>query len=347
VLGVSGGFLLRGIFERPKRSGVWWISYCDGEGKRRREKVGRKSAALELYLKRRREIEDGSYTPPAGCRSLSFRDLARDAMEHKKLRLAPRSYRTDELRLARVLPALGAIEAEQVTPEVIEKTFRDLSAAGNCGSTLNRYRALFSSIFAFGVENRGLRANPIARVKRLRESESRVRYLRDREEEKLRAVIRTKYPEHEAELDLALYTGMRHGEQFNLKWKDVNLELGILTVRGKTGRREVQANSSAIAAIGRLVAGRGDPDFVCPQTKSDTQKDWRRWLEKSLKQAGITDFRWHDLRHTFASRLVMAGADLVSVQKLLGHKSISMTMKYAHLAPGHLRDAAEKIGRKT
>jgi site-specific recombinase XerD len=344
----------RGIFERPKRSGVWWISYVDGTGKRRREKVGRRSAALEMYLQRRREIEEGRYTPPRDAgRSLSFRDLARDAMEDKRLRLAPRSYKTDAGRLQYWLGKIGALEAEKITPEILGKVFGDLSKAGNCGSTLNRYRALISSIFRYGVENDRIRANPVARVKRFRESESRVRYLRDREEEKLRAVIRLKYPEHEPELDLAMYTGMRRGEQFGLKWKDVDLELGILTVRGKTGRREIVANDAAIAALRLLakVAPTEDFDrppvqaFVCPQTKSDEQKDWRRWLEKSLKEAGVLDFHWHDLRHTFASRLVMAGADLISVQKLMGHKSILMTMRYAHLAPGHLRGAAEKIGR--
>jgi site-specific recombinase XerD len=301
---------------------------------------------VDLLLRRIREA-------PARSSALSFRDVARDAMAHKKLRLAPLSYMTDVRRLNHLLPILGALEAERISPEQLEKIFADLRARGLCGSTVNRYRSLLSSIFGFGVRTGRLRANPIARVKRFREGESRVRYLLAGEEEKLRAVIRAKCPQHEPELDLALYSGMRRGEQFTLKWKDVDLERGILTVRGKTGRRFIVANSSAIAALRRLavkemardkesIARAGE--FVCKQTKSDTQRDWRRWLERAAKEAGVTDFHWHDLRHTFASRLVMAGVDLRTVQELLGHKSILMTMRYAHLSPDHRQAAAEKIG---
>jgi integrase len=84
--------------------------------------------------------------------------------------------------------------------------------------------------------------------------------------------------------------------------------------------------------------------YVCDETLNDTQRDWRRWFERSLREAGIKNFRWHDLRHTFASRLVMADVNLSAVQALLGHKSILMTMKYAHLSPDHTLAAAEKIG---
>ena len=73
------------------------------------------------------------------------------------------------------------------------------------------------------------------------------------------------------------------------------------------------------------------------------RRDTRRWFEKCIHQAGIQNFRWHDLRHTFASRLVMAGVDLRSVQELLGHKSILMTMRYAHLSPSHQQASVERL----
>ncbi|HEX4381209.1 MAG TPA: site-specific integrase [Candidatus Acidoferrum sp.] len=336
----------RGIFERPKRSGVWWISYMFGK-QRHREKVGRRDDALEAYMRRRREIREGKFVPRQAS-ALSFRDLAAAAMEHKRLRLAPASYATDLRRLGHLLPKIGAIEAERfiVDPELLENTIGDLKRGGLSGSTCNRYRALLSSIFSFGFKTSLLRSNPVGRVARFKENPHRVRWLRPHEEAELRKVVRAKYPEREPELDLALYTGMRRGEQFTLKWADVDLENGILTVYGKTGRRHIVVNSATRAAIEKLGAIR-EPGAVHvrpDRSRSDTRRDWRRWFEDSCKLAGIENFHWHDLRHTFASRLVMAGADLVSVQKLLGHASLSMTQKYAHISPGHLSAAAEKIG---
>jgi site-specific recombinase XerD len=336
-----------GIFQRPPKSGVFWIDYYDAGRKRHREKIGRRSEALEAFARRQAEIREGRYLSPRSA-AVSFRDLAIAGMQHKKLRLAPQSYKTDCLRLETILPMIGATPAELLTPEQLEKLFSDLRAAGNSGSTVNRYRSLISSIYSFALRTGRLRTNPVARVKRFRENDSRVRYLKDDEETRLRGVVRETCPDHEPELDLALYTGMRRGEQFTLKWKDVDLDRGILTVKGKTGRRFIVVNSSTRAAIERLqLAKKADAVYVCRSTKDDAQRDWRRWLEDSAKAAGVQDFHWHDLRHTFASRLVMAGVDIRTVQELLGHKSILMTMRYAHLSPDHRQAAVEKIGSKS
>lgn len=338
------------VFERP--AGVYWIDYRDAGGARHREKVGRRGEALERLVQRQREVTAGQFIAPrAGSRT--FHELATSALEHKKLRLAPQSYDTDVRRLDALLPLIGALSVEQVTFEVLDKTLADLKRGGLSGSTVNRYRALVSSIFTFGVRAGLVQTNPIARVIRFRENESRVRYLLDAEEIKLREVIRRDCPDREPELDLALYTGMRRGEQFTLKWSDVDLARGILTVRGKTGRRFIVANSSAIEALTKLSrrrdleiasSGAEASAYVCDETLTDVQRDWRRWLEKSARSAGVKNFHWHDLRHTFASRLVMASVDIRTVQELLGHKSILMTMKYAHLSPDHRQAAAEKIG---
>jgi site-specific recombinase XerD len=191
--------------------------------------------------------------------------------------------------------------------------------------------------------------NPLASVKRYRENASKLRWLNRKEEKAVRKAIRTDAASgaaHEAEFDLALNTGMRRGEQFFLEWRDCDLKRGKLTVKGKTGVRPIEANRNARAALRRLHKISGAGKYVSPDASDDVKRDARRWLEHAVKDAGIDHFRWHDLRHTFASRLVMAGVDIRTVQELLGHKSITMTMRYAHLAPSHLRAAVEKMNEE-
>jgi site-specific recombinase XerD len=335
-----------GIFEKRKRSGVWWIDYRDGNGKRHREKIGRRPEAMAAYSRRLQEVADGKYVAP-GSRLSTFRPLALAALEHKKLHIAPLSYESDAQRLNVLLPMIGSVSIEQLSAERLEEVFAELKRGGLSGSTVNRYRSLVSSIFSFALRRRLVRANPCQGVKRYKESDGRIRYLREEEETSLRRILRLHFEDREPELDLALYTGMRRGEQFGLKWEDVDLDANILMVRGKTGRRPIVVNSHARRAIEKLekLHGRKSP-FVCPDTKSETQRDHRRWFEQACRLAGIQNFRWHDIRHTFASRLVMNGAQIRTVQELLGHKSILMTMRYAHLSPDHRAAEAEKIGGK-
>jgi site-specific recombinase XerD len=334
---------IRGIFERPPRSRVWWISYCDGEGKRHREKIGSRSAALDALGRRRLEVKEGRYIPPRAGARLTFRDLAIAAMQQKKLRLAPASYETDTLRLKQLLPLIGNLPADRLTPARIEETLAHFRRTVS-SSTVNRFHALISSIYKFAEHAGRIASNPAKKVKRYKENESRIRWLRPEEEAAIRDALVA--DAHEYEFDLALHTGMRRGEQFGLQWKDVDLERGILTVRGKTGRRHVVANSQAKAALRKLHKLTSDKSHVSPDAGAGVKRDWRRWLEDAAKKAGVKDFHWHDLRHTFASRLVMGGADIRTVQELLGHKNITMTMKYAHLAPDHRLAAAEKMVAK-
>jgi site-specific recombinase XerD len=338
-----------GLFERQKGSGVWWISYCDRQGKRHRERVGRKAEAITAYSDRKREIREGRYVPPrTKGRALTFLDLSERAMEHKKLKLQPSSYITDMRHLEHLYPMLGHLQAAAIQPADVETILAKFRNRGLSGSTANRYRSLLSSIFRYAVRMRLIHSNPIAEVERSKESAHRDRYLKPEEEERLRKVIREKCPSREPELDLALYTGMRRGEQFSLKWENVDRKNRRLTVYGKSGRRYVTVNSSADAALEKLAWPQVGFEslYVCPETKSDTQKDWRRWFEDALKEAGIKNFRWHDLRHTFASRLVMAGVPLNSVKDFLGHHSLVMTERYAHLSPDHRAIEIEKIGAK-
>lgn len=148
---------------------------------------------------------------------------------------------------------------------------------------------------------------------------------------------------------LSLHTGLRRGELFQLKWENVDLERKNLTVTGETSRksgktRHIPLNDSALAVLKRWKKQRS---AVSPYVFHDAQGRPFEGVETSfrgiLNKAGITNFRWHDLRHTFASKLVMANVNLNTVRELLGHSDYKMTLRYAHLAPEHKAAAVKKL----
>jgi integrase len=153
---------------------------------------------------------------------------------------------------------------------------------------------------------------------------------------------------------LSLNTGMRQGEVFNLKWQDCDFQQGDITVSGataKSGRtRHVPMNSTVRETLSawREQVNPADPSaFVFPGANRTRLDNVKTSWANLLKEAGITVFRWHDMRHTFASRLVMGGVDLYIVSRLLGHSSFQMTQRYAHLAPRQMQDAVEKLVRES
>lgn len=335
---------MRGVFERPPGSGIWWINYHDSDGLRHREKIGRQSVAIEAYLHRRIEVKEGKFIPPRTVSQFTFKQLAEERMAFRKPHLAERSYLTDERRLRPLVNSLGSIPARGITAQKVDEALARIAEGGCSGATLNRYRTLLSSIFTVGIRNGRVQVNPIHKVQRRREPPGRIRFLGSEEEKKLRRAILRRFSQGEAEFDLALNTGIRRGEQWGLRWQDVDLGAGSLMVSGKTGRRFVEINAGAREALEKLYRRSNGSAFVCVGKKAEGQADWRTWFEDSVKEAKIADLHWHDLRHTFASRLAMLGVDLRTIQELLGHKSILTTMRYAHLSKGHRHAAVEKLG---
>jgi integrase len=150
---------------------------------------------------------------------------------------------------------------------------------------------------------------------------------------------------------ISLNTGVRRGELFSLKWRDVDLPHNILTVVGETAKsgktRHVPMNIEASTIIQRWRTQCPlDETYVFSNKIGEPMHDARSSWSKVLSGAGIKDFRWHDLRHTFASKLVMAGVDLNTVRELLGHSDYKMTLRYAHLAPEHKAAAVGKLIRE-
>ena len=151
------------------------------------------------------------------------------------------------------------------------------------------------------------------------------------------------------EILVALHSGMRRSEQYltthcpegGLKWEHINFHSGVITLpRSKHGESRHIPMNSVLRKAFQNIPQTADSPYVFSEPPD-------QWFPKACKQAKVTSFTWHCLRHTFASRLVMAGVDIRTVQELLGHKSIVTTMRYAHLAPGHQVAAVECLVSST
>jgi len=336
----------RGLFQRlPGKHSSWWIRYVDAQGRFRREKAGTKSAAIELYRKRKNEALEGKKLPEKlRSAAVSFKEISNDALGYSETN--KRSYRDDAYRMQQLIEWFGSRVADSITPQEIERAIADAAESRKwLPATANRHRSLLSMTYRLAIRNGKVRENPVRQVPRKRENNVVARFLDAEEEAKLRAKIRALYPAREPEFNLALHTGMRRNEQHRLRWRDVNLRAGVITIAQSKhgGARHVPINSVAEKALETLVKSRSESEYVCLGSEHRDGRDWERWFEECVREAGIKDFRWHDLRHTFASRLAMAGVPLRTLAELLGHKTLAMVMRYAHLAPAHLRDAVERI----
>jgi integrase len=246
-------------------------------------------------------------------------------------------------------------------------------------TSINRHLAMLRGALSRAVEWEWLEANPLNGVKQGKtDSAPKVRYLSDDElarlhaaldarEERLRAARdranawRTErghpllpdlreqaYADHlKPMVLLSLHTGMRRGELFALTWDCVNLSGSMLTVRGsdaKSGKtRHIDLNPDAVAILSGWRPSLEASGLIFPAEDGGRFDNVRKAWAGALDEAGITNFRWHDMRHHFASALVMSGSDLVTVRELMGHSDFALTLRYAHLAPSHRAAAVAKL----
>jgi integrase len=336
---------VRGVFEKVPGTGVWWIRFVDAEGMLRREKVGSKSAASTLYGKRKSDAWQGRKIPKKlRTRVVRFSELADDYLIYAEANNLGKD--SDRYRINKLKHAFGDRQAEVPIADLREWFDKQEWEPG----TFNRCRTVLGLIYKLGIENKKAESNPARLLKRRREPDGRVRFLNQfepDEESRLRKVILEDYPEHMVEFEIALDTGLRRKEQYQrIGWSCVDfLRLDLFVPASKNGAsRHIPLNADAIAAFKELYRrkSREGAIFVA-QRSSERLLSPRHWFEDAITKAGIPNFTWHDIRHTFASRLVMAGVDLRTVAELMGHKRIQMTMRYAHLAPAHKLDAVEKL----
>lgn len=254
----------------------------------------------------------------------------------------------------RLKPVLGKLRLSAISPKDVAMLHaKEKERTTAC--TANHLLATLRRILNLACKWKLLAENPTDGLDKFREGPLRERYLSREELPRfVRALAQEDDTLSKAALLLLLYTGCRRNEVLSLRWDQVRLDEGRLFLPlTKNGRsRTVFLNERALDVLQELCANRDktdrtkDSEFVFPSrqgTKKGYLYDLRVPLEKACAIAGIENFRTHDLRHTFASMAVSSGADLYAVQRLLGHRDISMTQRYSHLSADDLRSASQGV----
>ena len=325
----------RGILEYPPKSGRWFVRIWLN-GRERRIRCSTKSEAKVLYGRLKSEQLSGRYFEKP--KTILFRDVATDYINRIDARRKRKG--DDKSRIGRWIAELGDLDISKIGPRHIEKVLTTLAEEGyQPGSVLRIFgvlKAALNDARRLGM----LKENPASRVKPPKANNVLIRYLTGDQETKLLDHLPEKY---RSVVIVALNSGCRQGELLRLKWADVDWNAGILTIREtKTGdSRRIPMNST----VQDLLSNMQKSSEVAPQDQIfplDTRY-LRRAFEKAVIAAGLAPFRFHDLRHTFASRLAMQGANDRTLMALGGWKSPAMLSRYAHLSPTHLWSAVEGL----
>jgi len=270
----------------------------------------------------------------------------RDVLPHKR----PKTVATQLGQLRWWQTQLGHYTLADVTPALITEC-RDTLKRTHTNATVNRYLAILSHAFTIAVrEWQWCEDTPVHKVSKPREPRGRIRFLSNQERHRLlEECQKSRNPYLPTIVILAISTGARRGELLSLRWPDVDLKRAVLTFREtKNGEtRTVPLTGYALAVLTQHAKIRRlNTTLVFPrQDKSDKPMSIREAFENAVKRAGIVDFHFHDLRHSAASYLAMNGASLMEIAEVLGHKTLSMVKRYAHLSEAHTRSVVERMNR--
>jgi integrase len=323
-----------------RRGRVWWIDFYDQTRCRIQESShsSNRSDAEDLLTLRKSEVLRGVYKRPV---KITLEEFGTRYMEHAKAN--KRSWLRDEQMLEHLKKFFGSErQLTEITPAGIEgyKLHRKASVSG---STVNRELALLKRMFNLAIAwDLFMDPNPVRKVKFFREFNIGVRVLSPEEEEKL---LQNAVPYIQDLVRFALNTGLRIGEIFSLRWSHVDWENHILNVFApKTGKtRDVPINAEALKVLQAWnLAKKNEFVFYNPATGKPFV-DLKAGFSLACEKAEISGVTWHTLRHTFASRLLDRGVDIITVKELLGHSSVTVTMRYTHTNLDSKRAAVGKL----
>ncbi len=317
----------------------------------------RLSDAKKWAQKTEAEIRDGRYFPANAAKKHTLEEMIDryklDVMPSKK----PGSVRSQEAQLGWWSEKLGAYTLDKITPAVIAE-HRDKLARGKLkngkkrsAGTVARYMASLSHVFTVAMKEwQWVDDNPFRRVTKPKEPRGVVRFLSDDERAALMTACKASTSKDlYCAVVIALSTGCRRGEQTNLRWSHVDLKRGLLIFEDTKNdeRRSVPLVGHALELMKeRAKLRRIDNDYVFPGRRPGKPIDLTRPWRDALEEAEIKNFRWHDLRHSCASYLAMNGATLAEIAEVLGHKTLQMVKRYAHLSEAHTSKVVAAMNEK-
>jgi len=330
---------------------VYYIDFYN-KGKRIRERIGTSKKLAETTLRKRKvEIAEGKYLDKKKEVRIRFKDFA---VDYRKWAVVNnKSFKKGKKwMIERLIGTFGEKLLSEITSWHVEKykamrkeeivkrnTNRSPGDKQFSLATVNRELTCLKHMFNKAIEWNGAEKNPVSKVKFFKENNGRLRYLFL---EEIIRLIDCCPPHLKPIVITAVCTGLRKGEIVNLKWDDVDFRNRILYIETtKNGeKREVAMNDYLTETLKSIK--RNDVSlYVFCDKEGKPYYDFRKSFATALEKAGIKDFRFHDLRHSFASNLIMKGVDLTTVRELLGHKSIDMTLRYSHLSPDHKSKAVK------
>jgi integrase len=370
--------MAKGIY---KRSNVYWIRYAGLDGKVIYETSAstRFRDAEALLIQRKQAIKEGKQPEIKRIANHTFKELSERYLEWVKGR--QKSADTKGYIIKQMVQRFGSLPLRRFNTVLTEQFQTDLIKRGLKNSSCNKIMNVLKHMFAKAIEWEMVESETLKRVRKvklLRDDGKRLRYL---SKEECRALLDACDAHLKPIVIAALNTGMRRGEILSLKWENVDLKHGfILLSDTKNGeRREIPINQTLRTTLQNLTRRLDIPYLFYDSANGQPYKEVKHSFHSALKKAtvekctrceyqraitkaepnqniacpscssettvhkGIQDFHFHDLRHTFASHLVMSGVDITTVKDLLGHKTLNMTLRYAHLAPSHRIKAVDLL----
>ncbi|MBU1181375.1 MAG: tyrosine-type recombinase/integrase [Proteobacteria bacterium] len=340
------------VYIRKTKGGKerWYIDYTDETGRRVQRVVKNASHRDEAMIALQSEIakcfhrEHGTKPQIQEVQLPKFVEMFIE--DYSKVNKT--SWRDDEIRLGKWAEFLGNVRLQDVTPVEIERFKTKRLTDGVSKSTVNRYLAILKRLYNIAIEWGYAKENPVRRIKFYSEADCmKERILTAEEEDRL---LEAASAHLKPILIVALNTGMRRGEILKLTWDRVDIEKEQIFInKTKSGKpRIVDMNSTLISLFTQLRSrdAAGGYVFLNPKTGKPFNKV-QKSFDGACERTGIQDLRFHDLRHTFASRLIAAGVDLIRVKELLGHSTVRITERYTHASREDKKKAVELLCRNT
>ncbi len=329
----------------PHGNRVYWVQYRDPEGRVRQKKIGPSKKAAENYERKKlTEITEGKYIDKAEEKPKVFIKDFIEEIYRPWCKANNKGYRTKGRYLNKIVDMWGDYHLDELTDEEIER-YRWQMQKEKKHVTFNRILSTISHTYTKAIEFKKIDARPFKTAGKRFKEKGRLRYLTPNEANRL---VDSCAKHLKPIVITALHTGMRKTETLTLKLGEhVNLKRRIINLKETKNEeaRHIPINETLHGVLCKVAKDKKSGDYLFCMDDGTAYKHIRKSFYTALSNAKIKDFTFHDLRHTFASNLVMDGVDLFVVKELLGHKSIEMTMKYAHLSPDHQSMAVNRLDR--